>query len=468
MELIQADILSQLESSHSMLDRSNNQPSKPALIVALSGGLDSSVLLHAAHQLYLDKHLSSVRAVHANHGLQIEASEWSNFCRTVCSDYGIPLITEQLELAEKQESSEAAARNARYQLFESVLLPGEFLATAHHADDQVETLLFRLFRGTGLHGLTGMPKSRVLGKGSVIRPLINFTRKQLEQYAERFQLSWVNDPTNQESHYSRNFIRNKVIPLIATKWPQLQRTLINFSNLAAEQTEILQQVAEQDLQISAETKNQIDCQKLIELSRARQKNAVFYWLRINTGISPSATNIEQIVGQLSAASKKSIKIKIGNGWVRSFKNWLFYCSSDEPEVFEKAVVWSDLDKPLSLSNGVTICISKSLNPNINISRPIKNHLTTLPIRAPKDNEMVTVCTRHGGEVARPSYREKSTELKKIYQELEVPPWQREWIPLIYYNDDLVAAVGVFVSRDFCADTSGLVFKIRAPLNELMA
>lgn len=437
-----------------------NQKTKPQVLVAYSGGLDSSVLLHACQQLLLAGYLGSLRAVHADHGIQKESQDWAQFCELTCRNFEIDLIVERFELAIIGDTSEAKARKERYRLFEKLLEPNEVLLTAHHNDDQVETLLFRLFRGAGINGLKGMPVSRKVGVGILRRPLLEITRKDLEAYANRFDLAWVDDPSNKEVDYSRNFIRNKIIPLISEKWPSINRTLSQFSKHAQEQTEILNEVAEQDLSLKQNNTSSIDCEALSKLSLARQKNALHFWARSNSQLSPASNEIDQLINQLDAAKKQSIKVKLAGGWVQSYKSKLFFCNAEQTEAILEPIVWKDLTKTLRLDGGISITMTKKTNANLPESQMSKSETSNyfFAVKPPKPTDIVTIKAREGGEVVRPSYREKSTSLKNIYQELEIPPWQRLGLPLVYYNDQLVTAVGAFVSADFI-DPNGIYFQI---------
>lgn len=459
MEPIQVDILKCLESDFSDSDAEKEQKAKPQVLVAYSGGLDSSVLLHAAQQLFLSGHLASLRAVHADHGIQQESRDWAKFCQLTCQNFKIDLTIERFDLANVGDTSEAKARTERYRLFEKLLSPGEVLLTAHHNDDQVETLLFRLFRGAGIHGLRGMPAYRKVGAGILRRPMLDVTRKDLEEYAKRYDIAWVDDPSNKEVDYSRNFIRNKIIPLISERWPSIKSTLSHFSKHAHQQAEILNEVAEQDLGFKQHNKNIIDCEVLSKLSLARQKNALHFWGRVNSHLSPASNEIEQLINQLDAAKKQSIKVKLAGCWVQSYKSKLYFCNNEQPEMISEPRVWKDLTKSLQLSNGAYITLINKPNSslgNCHLSSDRSNCF--FAVKPPQANDVVTIKTREGGEVVRPSYREKSTSLKNIYQELEIPPWQRSALPLVYYNDQLVTAVGAFVCADFI-DENGIYFQV---------
>ena len=188
--------------------------------VAFSGGLDSSVLLHLLFS-WCREHAPGValRAVHVNHGLQAEAAQWQQHCQSFCTELGLELVSAAETVAVDGRGVEAAARQARYGVFESLLSSGDLLFMGHHLDDQVETVFLRLLRGAGVRGLAGMPPTRVLGQGRLYRPLLAWSRAELEQYAAAHELRYIDDPSNTDKAMDRNFLRHQVLPLIASRWP---------------------------------------------------------------------------------------------------------------------------------------------------------------------------------------------------------------------------------------------------------
>jgi len=463
-------LLNQSSRSNQINQSRQSRHSKQSgdLLIAYSGGLDSSVLLHAAHQLLQAGRLSKLSAIHINHGLQSEADQWQEHCQNRCNSYAIDLVTQKFSLAAEGKNSELAARNTRYQSFSDQLTADRCIALAHHCDDQVETLLFRLFRGTGLHGMRGIPSSRQLAQGWLIRPFLKFSRQQLVDYAEQHHLQWIEDPSNQTNQYHRNFIRNEVLPLIRSKWHSISNSLTLFSSIANEQVEILEEVAEQDLSSVSSpqmemTLTNLQIPKLLQLSTARQKNLLHFWIRNLTKQSPSNVELLEILRQLKpnqlkpdelkSDSHDSIKVKAGTGSVRSFNGRLFFCRNDEAPALKIDHPWPNIQDTLQLDNGMSLSFvnQQSLKANANSSN--------LLIRQPESHEVVSVRARQGGEKTTPSYREHSAELKKIYQELNVPPWQRVWLPLIYYDEILVCVPGIFVAKSYQISDDAVVFEI---------
>ena len=187
--------------------------------VALSGGLDSTVLLHLLVQLRQIHSLPPLAAVHVHHGLQVAADAWPAHCQALCDALSVPLQVFRVQV-QAGASLERAARDARYQAFVAVTQAQEVLLTGQHRDDQAETVLFRLLRGTGVSGLAGMPHQRTLGEGHLCRPLLDVSRAELEVYARAHALTWVEDPSNTQTDFSRNYLRHEVFPALTKRWPQ--------------------------------------------------------------------------------------------------------------------------------------------------------------------------------------------------------------------------------------------------------
>ena len=191
----------------------------PRWLVGFSGGLDSTALLDLLVQLSRSEQLPPLMAVHVNHGLSPNADAWQLHCEQVCRRLGVPLESRRVEVSNSGKGVEAAAREARYAVFEELLEPGGVVLLAHHLDDQVETFFLRLLRGAGTQGLSAMPANRALGRGILYRPLLEFSRDQLRDYAAQRQLEWVEDESNAQSGPKRNFLRREVLPLVEQRWP---------------------------------------------------------------------------------------------------------------------------------------------------------------------------------------------------------------------------------------------------------
>ncbi|MDP9941806.1 tRNA(Ile)-lysidine synthase [Pseudomonas sp. 3400] len=256
----------------------------PAWRVAFSGGLDSSVLLHVLADWARREDLPPISAIHVHHGLQPAANAWPAHCASVCEQLGIPLDVARVQVT-PGASLEQAARRSRYQAFSERLSAGDVLLSAQHRDDQAETLLFRVLRGAGVRGLAVMPASRPLGQGSLVRPLLDCSRAELQAYAQSHGLAWIEDPSNADERFSRNFLRRQVMPLLAERWPQASNSLARSASHLSEAQQLLDELAEMDL-LGARGVSacpwlplpSLDLSAVTALSDARQRNLLRHWL----------------------------------------------------------------------------------------------------------------------------------------------------------------------------------------------
>jgi tRNA(Ile)-lysidine synthase len=258
--------------------------SAPRWRVAFSGGLDSSVLLHALVRLAREHQLPPIAAIHVHHGVQAAANEWPEHCRRACAQLGVGLDVVPVRV-KPGASLERAAREARYAAFAASLEAGEVLLTAQHRDDQAETLLFRLLRGAGVRGLAAMPAERALGQGRLLRPLLGVSRGELERYARQHGLEWIEDPSNQCVDHARNYLRLKVMPKLRRRWPQAVANMSRSAAHMAEAQGLLDELAQADLAAAREPSAfpwlalpSLNVPALASLSPARQRNALRHWL----------------------------------------------------------------------------------------------------------------------------------------------------------------------------------------------
>lgn len=257
----------------------------PAWRVAFSGGLDSSVLLHLLAGLVRREALPPLSAIHVQHGLQPAAEAWPLHCRRLCEALDVPLTVLSVQVR-PGASLEAEAREARYAAFEAALGPGEVLLLAQHRDDQAETLLFRLLRGAGVRGLAAMPPSRPLAVGHLLRPLLGCSRAELQAYAAEHRLAWLDDPSNADCRFSRNYLRHRLLPLLTARWPQAAASMARSAEHLGEAAQLLDELAQQDLAAAQAPGSftwlelpSLSLAPLRALSAARQRNALRYWLR---------------------------------------------------------------------------------------------------------------------------------------------------------------------------------------------
>jgi len=387
--------------------------------VGFSGGLDSTVLLHALAQLHLPVHL---RALHINHQISSNADTWQAQCADFCARYSIPFHSEKVHVENTGKGIEDAARSARYGVFEKNLAPHDVLLTAHHANDQAETLLLRLMRGTGPRGLAAMASTRALGAGSLVRPLLQFSRAELEAYARTHQLEWSDDESNSDDNYDRNFLRNQVMPLLQSRWPEFKRKWQQTAELCAQQESLIEEIAHQDLLGAAplieRIGQSIELGFLQSLSAVRQQNLLRYWLRLLNHTTPEQLHWQQIEQQLLRGREDAqANVSWGNVSLQVYRNRLYLLPLQLPEIKLQFESLAQDTKPR-----------------------LKTNLPDVHIRY-----------RSGGERCKPFGRNHSQTLKKLLQEYALEPWLRDKVPLVFSGENLIAVGDLWVCADFVAE-----------------
>jgi len=404
--------------------------------VAYSGGVDSHALLHA---------LSSVRdalpagfgAVHIDHGLQSESPAWERRCGQVCNQWGVSYTSLQVDAnPDSGESPEAAARRARYAALQSWLPEGDCLLTAHHQDDQAETLLLQLLRGSGPRGLSGIHALAPFGKGLLARPFLQFTQSEILSYARAEQLEWIDDPSNAEHRYDRNFLRARVLPLLQERWPGLPGVLTRAARLQSDAARLLDDLGGIDLQAVCHDTQTLSVSATLCLTAARQRNVLRYWLPGLDLSVPSAAVLERMrIEVLGAAPDAEPVVCWNGGEVRRYRDALYAFT---------ALPFHDNDQVLDWTGGGALELASAggiLRRGETVGRGVSASIAAQPLQ---------IRFRQGGESVRRAGHAHHHPLKKLFQELGLPPWERSRVPLIYRDDELVAVAGLWVSEGFHA------------------
>ncbi|MGH8501043.1 MAG: tRNA lysidine(34) synthetase TilS [Gammaproteobacteria bacterium] len=396
--------------------------------IAFSGGLDSTVLLHALTAIVSGSG-PALQAVHVHHALHPQADNWAEHCRQVCAALDVPFRLVRVDAGAKRgESPEAAAREARYRALRSAIKAGVCLLTAHQQDDQAETLLLQLLRGSGPAGLAAMPGITRFGDGWHVRPLLDFTRRELADYAAARGLSWIDDPSNWDIEPDRNFIRHEIMAALRARWPSSTRTLARAAGLQAEVSTLLGELANQDLAVLAGSRaDTLSIAALRGLSGPRQRNAIRHWLIGLRLPLPTQTQLEHVlIGVVGARGDRSPVIAWHGVEVRRYRDNL-YAMPPLPAHDPNMVLPWDTREPLNIPHlGVTL--ESSL-------------LESSGIADAAARSDITIRFRRGGERCRPRGRRHHHDLKKLFQEAGVPPWERDRIPLVYVGERLTAVIG---------------------------
>jgi tRNA(Ile)-lysidine synthase len=390
-------------------------------LVAFSGGLDSTVLLHAAAGLRRD--LPPLRAVHIDHGLQAASASWTGHCRRFCETLAIEFIARSVRVdLQCGEGLEAAARRARYAALADLLRPGECLLTAHHLDDQAETVILQLLRGCGPHGLAAMASVDSFAAGMHARPLLDLEREALAEYARAAELSWIDDPSNSDTRLRRNYLRHEILPQLRRYWPAVSRTLARSARHAAAAAELLDERAEEDLgRLQGPRPDMLSVSGLASLSRARADNVLRRWLHCLSLPLPGTAQLERVHKEvLPARPDATPLLSWPGGEIRRYRDWLYamepLASPPDPGLVLR---WDDLGQPLALPGGA------SLSARLVRDGGLRTDLAPLIVRF-----------RQGGERCRPAMRSGHAHtLKGLLQEAGMPPWLRSHVPLLYTTSD---------------------------------
>ena len=405
--------------------------------IAFSGGIDSHVLIHvlASHRHQLGE--VELQAVHINHSLHQNADQWAERCQRMCEQLKVGFVAIDVDATPRTgESPEARARTVRYEAISRLIKPGDCLLTAHHQDDQVETLLLQLMRGSGPKGLSAMPEISSFNDGLIARPLINVRRDAIQAYAVKHRLKWIDDDSNQDIKYDRNFLRHEVIPKLQQRWPSLSQTISRSARYCAEASDILEKTAIAALErINPYGGDSLSITGLQQYSIVEQKNILRYWFQLKGLNTPSSAQLDQVVDQiLTAAVDATPRLTWEGSEVRRYRDKLFAFPQFIETIPEDPIEW-DLKQPLDVNSVGTLNVVDSVGEGV-----ARKYI----------DQPLTISFRQGGEKIQPVGRKEKHALKKLFQESGVPPWVRERTPLIYIDGELAAVGGMFVEQKFHA------------------
>jgi tRNA(Ile)-lysidine synthase len=384
----------------------------PRLWIAYSGGCDSHVLLHACASLR-ETLPTQVAVIHIDHGLNPASAHWAEHCRRVCADLGLAFQQKRAQIRQQPGASlEASAKEARYQLLSQHLIQGEAVATAHHLDDQAETLLLALLRGSGVHGLAAMPAMAPLGQGLLLRPLLQFDRTALSDYARRHQLRWIEDPANQRFEHDRNRIRHQVLPLLRERWPAASRTLARSAAHCAEAAATVDDWADEQLDaLHGRVPGSLSISALTGLERRVARQLVRRWIAQQGFRPPSTARLDRILSEVIRARADAMPLVAWHGCeVRRYRDDLF-ALAPLPTSPEGELLWVE---------GVT------LNLPVGLGWLETQTMDSLPFPVRVDFTEPGLTCRAPDRPGRP--------LRKLLQEAGVPSWLRPLVPRLRAAD----------------------------------
>jgi tRNA(Ile)-lysidine synthase len=417
-------------------------PAGSAICVGLSGGVDSVVLLHLLHRL-APRHGWRLSALHVHHGISPNADAWVDFCAGLCTALAVPLQIERVDIASLRHLGvEAAARALRHAAF--TRQSADFVALAHHADDQAETLLLQLLRGAGVKGLAAMPLLTVEKNGPrLLRPLLDVAREDVLAYTTTHGLRWIEDESNADIAYARNFLRHRILPQLELIYPACRQTLQRGARHFAEADALLEELALQD--VGGVWEATLPVARLTALSRLRAGNLLRSFLAARGAPMPQAAQLDQMLVQLaSPRDDAGVCVDYGGWQVRRYQARVHVMPRLEPFDPGCCVPWQGAAHIYWQPLGRDLGFRRMLGQGISLER--------------LQRADVVLRLRRGGESLRPSPHAANRTLKNLLQQHRIPPWQRERLPLLYCGEALVCVVGVAIAAEWQArpDEAGIV------------
>jgi len=416
-------------------------PGVRRLVVACSGGLDSMALLDVvAARAHLNRY--TLHVVHVHHGLSRFADDWAEQVRQVSAKYQTSFCKLSVRVADAG-SLEGAAREARYRVIAGELKAGDVLLTAHHRNDQAETVLLRLLRGSGVRGLSGMHAVSDLpyseGRFQLWRPLLTVDRLQLELYARSRGLVWVDDASNQDIRHDRNALRHGIIPELESRWPQAVPVLALTAQRMQEADSLLNDLAMLDLQPLLRENFTLCVSGLQTLSRTRQINLLRFWLLRQGLPAPDRPGLHRILDEVCAArcdGTPEFNWRLAE--VRRYRDQLYAMKPLPKADSNVRVLWQDRESPLLLPSGMTLS-------------PVSGGWAGIRLSLWRQAGAVEIRFRQGGERLRIDGSGHHKALKNLFQEAGIPPWQRQCWPLVYVDGVLALVPGIGLNADFAAN-----------------
>ena len=392
------------------------------MTLALSGGVDSVVLLHLLYQLQ-KKHNFTLKASHVHHGLSKNADKWVIFCEKLCRKLSVSLDVHHIKLPQKKSLGiEGEARRLRYEkLLQS---KSDVVVLAHHEDDQAETFLLQLIRGAGVKGLSSMAHFDEVRK--VWRPLLNTSRTDIESYAKKHKVKWIEDESNLNIDFDRNFIRLKVLPILKNRFSHIIKVISRSSAHLTEAQYLLDDLAKIDLKNylkSDNYKHKLHVKALDKLSNPRAKNVLRYWLEINDQLMPSKDLLDELLRQVLTAKKDAeLKIQLSKDFeIRRYKDEIYIVQKNQQGQKNYEIIWKG-ESEILLPNGTQLNFKKVKGRGINFKF--------------LNDQKLKIRNRQGGEFFKPDSKRPTKKIKQLLQESDSPPWERESLPLIFIGGEL--------------------------------
>ncbi|MGH8756072.1 MAG: tRNA lysidine(34) synthetase TilS, partial [Burkholderiales bacterium] len=411
--------------------------SNPHVALGLSGGVDSMVLLDILQGLS-KKLRFRLSAIYVNHQLSPNAEDWAKFCQRWCKARRVPIKIIKVSVSGARDTGlEAAAREARYRAYS--WQQADYVALAHHLDDQAETMLLQLLRGSGVKGLSAMPELRHRNHESaphIIRPLLDVPRSEIEHYAKLRKLRWIEDESNVNTAFDRNFLRHKVFPLIGKRFRAYRETLGRASRHFAEAADLLDDLAELDSRFALQG-GRLKAAALRELAPARARNVLRYYFAQNGLLMPGTKRLDEILQQIAYAREDAkVSVALGELEVRRFKGEVYVCRAHAALDPKFCLRWQGEEKLEISELGGVMVFCRTKGKGMDYAKLMQ--------------EPVTIRVRRGGEKLRPDCKRPTRSLKDLLQESKIAPWERSRLPLLFSGERLVCVPGIGIDCDFQA------------------
>ncbi|QIM67578.1 tRNA lysidine(34) synthetase TilS [Mannheimia granulomatis] len=403
-------------------------PNTNCFLVGLSGGMDSVTLLHLFSRTSF-----KIRAIYIHHGLSPNADHWAEFCAQYCKRLNIPFILQKVDV-DKSNGIENGARTARYQAFKQHLNENEVLATAHHLDDQTETFLLALKRGSGIKGLSAMQAVSFLQNFTVFRPLLNFSKAKLAEYAAQHKLRWIEDESNADSRFDRNFLRNEILPKLNQRWQHFNEMVVRSAQHCSEQQALIEELLSDELQKRMGEKQQLSIVGFADFSLAKQQQLVRLWLEKCGMPMPSKVQLQAVIFELIfAKADKNPQLKINNKLIRRYQQAIFITEELETIPPFEMVLNTETEVELPYQLGKII----RHNQEVIYKKNGKNDHLLLPIELADSSLSIIIGQQGKVKCYGKPHRE---EMKKIWQAYGIPAWERDRTPLIFWQDELITCL----------------------------
>ncbi|CAL4318766.1 tRNA(Ile)-lysidine synthase [Buchnera aphidicola (Periphyllus testudinaceus)] len=401
-------------------------------LVAYSGGIDSTVLLYKLLEIKKKKNIK-IRAIHINHQIYKESKKWSKHCKKICIKNKIKFIEEKIFL--KKKNIESQARKKRYQIFKKNLLSEEILLTGHNLDDQCETLILSIKRGSGPKGLSSISYKKKFFKNILIRPLLEFSRSKIEKWAKKKKLKWINDHSNNNLSYDRNFIRHKIMPIIKKRWKFFPKNCLRTTQLIHNEHKLLNNFIHPIIKKNLYKKKALYLKNIKKLNIKMQYFIIRKWINIQKKKLPSLIFLKNIIKNvINNKKKKNPKIVLKKYEIWKYQNHLFWIKK-KPTIKNYIIFWHPPFKKLILPKnfGYLKMIKKKYSKN------------KLYIKKPKKNQLIIIKFQTNKKIQTHQNKTKK-KIKKIFNEFKIPPWKRKKIPLLFYNNKLISIIGIIVTK----------------------